>query len=279
MSVKQLKKALLARAVANRFVQEFLEKRIRRLQWLSGIGSGGNVRSSGEKALCNRLRHLERPPYCIFDVGANKGEFAALILSCLRDKEIASIHCFEPAKAAFLALEKNINRGSLVTLNNIGLGKTAGEFELFYDFAGSGTASLTKRNLDHLDVDFSQSEKVRIDTLDNYCSEKNLERIDLLKIDVEGHELDVLQGSSKMLKDDRIVMVSFEFGGCNIDTRTFFRDFYCFFRDYGFRLYRLTSGGYAYALPSYKEIYEQFRTTMFIAIGQARVEKCSHSKR
>jgi len=279
MSAKQLRKALLARAVANRFVQEFLEKRIRRLQRLIGVGSGGDVKNSGEKALFRKLRDIENPPYCVFDVGANKGEFAALALSCLANGDLASIHCFEPAKTAFAMLQKNINANPLVILNNMGLGREPGEFDLFYDFPGSGTASLTKRNLDHLGVDFSQSEKVRIDTLDNYCSQMNVEQIDLLKIDVEGHELDVLQGSSKMLKEDRIVMVSFEFGGCNIDTRTFFKDFYCFFRDYGFRLYRLTSGGYAYALPSYKEIYEQFRTTVFIAIGQARAEERSHSKR
>ena len=60
-----------------------------------------------------------------------------------------------------------------------------------------------------------------------------MEDIDLLKLDVEGHELEVLRGGVRMFAQRRVKMVSFEFGGCNIDSRTYFRDFYYFFQENG----------------------------------------------
>jgi len=83
---------------------------------------------------------------------------------------------------------------------------------------------------------------------------------------VGGHELDVLTGASEMFHKRAIQMVTFEFGGCNIDTRSFFQDFYYFFQDFGMNISRITPSGYLFPIPSYKEILEQFRTTNFVAI-------------
>lgn len=267
MSINKMKWALLARMFGNKPLQMFLEKRIRVCQRLSGIGTGGSVSDSGEKGLCNRLRLLGGAPYCIFDVGANKGDFASLVLSSLPAGEIGAIHCFEPAGATFNMLKENVGQHQQVTLNNLALGRCKCDSDLFYDFPGSGAASLTKRDLDYMGVSSSQCEKVHVGTLDDYCSENKIETIDWLKIDVEGHELDVLQGGSGMIKDGRVGMVSFEFGGCHIDTRTFVKDFYHFFEEHGLGLYRLTPSGYLHELPPYSEAQEQFRTTVFVAMN------------
>lgn len=136
---------------------------------------------------------------------------------------------------------------------------------MFYDFAGSGLASLTKRKLDHFNINFGYSENITVDTLDNYCEYKNIGSIDLLKIDVEGHELDVLLGGSKMFSDKKIKLVSFEFGGSNIDTKTYYRDFYYFFEELKMKIYRITPSSFLVPMNGYEEVYEQFRTTNFIA--------------
>jgi hypothetical protein len=88
----------------------------------------------------------------------------------------------------------------------------------------------------------------------------------LWKIDVEGHEIDVLMGANHMLKQNKINLITFEFGGCNIDTRSFFQDFYYFFKDRGMKLFRITPSSYLHPITSYKEIDEQFRTTNFLAV-------------
>jgi hypothetical protein len=108
------------------------------------------------------------------------------------------------------------------------------------------------------------SERVRIITLDSYCGEHQIEHIDLLKLDVEGHELDVLNGATHMFSKAAISMVQFEFGGCNIDTRTFLKDFFYFFSERGMRIARITPSGYLHEIDSYREVQEQFGTSNFL---------------
>jgi FkbM family methyltransferase len=162
-------------------------------------------------------------------------------------------------------LSDNTPGSATITLNNIALGKQKGETQLYYDEKKSGLASLTKRRLDHFQINFEESEVISIDTLDNYCKTNNINNINLLKIDVEGHELDVLAGATEMFHKKAIDIVTFEFGGCNIDTRSFFQDFYYFFADAGMSISRITPSGYLFPIESYTEILEQFRTTNFVA--------------
>jgi len=251
----------------NAFFQRLLERTVDKSQSLMGIGSGTDVESSGEKVVIGMLQKIYNPPYCIFDVGANTGQFLKLILENLVTEDFY-IRCFEPGGETFRRLVENCEPDRRIILNNTGLGKEKGETVLYYDAPGSGLASLTKRRLSHFNIPFNQSETVKIDTVDNYCKNNDIERIHLLKIDVEGHELDVLSGAAKMIGNKSIDMISFEFGGCNIDTRSFFQDFYYFFNGFHMNMFRITPSGYLYPINSYKEIFEQFRTTNFLAIQE-----------
>jgi len=243
------------------------EKRLKDLQYQVGIGSGSNVDISGEAAAFVVLKLRITPPYCVFDVGANKGKFVELFI----DKagfDYSSIHCFEPSKPTFNILKRNLDEKIIdkrIKLNNTGLGIRKEKSTLYYDKEGSGLASLTRRRLDHFNIYFDTSEQVEIDTIDNYCEKNNIDHIHLLKLDIEGHELFALRGAEKMLYYSKIDLVMFEFGGCNIDTRTFFQDFWYLLTP-SFQIYRITPKGGLLHIPKYDEIHEQFRTTNYLAV-------------
>ncbi|MDY6904691.1 MAG: FkbM family methyltransferase [Thermodesulfobacteriota bacterium] len=263
---------LIQYITGNRPAQNFLERHLQKMLNLMGVGSGVDVTTSGETIVIKKMAALLAPPYRIFDVGANRGQFLNLVMSALEPRQY-EIHCFEPAHHAYQLLEQNLERSESdrnIVLNNFGLGKTAGEYELFYNEPGAEIASLTRRRVDHFNIDFSMSEMVNISTLDHYCREKGIDRIDLLKIDVEGHELDILDaGARQMFEKKAVRLVSFEFGGCNIDTRTFFQDFFYLFKSYDMKLHRITPSGYLSPVNAYKESFEQFSTTNFLAVQQS----------
>lgn len=230
-----------------------------------GVGSGTGVQDSGEKDIFNKLKKIKHDNFIIFDIGANRGQFLELTCKSLDDSSF-TVHCFEPSVHTFRELKKNAPKNKSIILNNFGLGEKTGVLTLYYDDYLSGLASLTKRDLDFIGIDYSKKESVEIKTLDEYCENNKIEVIDLLKVDVEGHEMDVFKGGINMIQNQNVKMISFEFGGCNVDTHTHFKDFFIFMNKNHYDVYRITPTGYCYKIEKYKEIFEQFRTTNFLAI-------------
>ena len=268
--MKRLIASLLLSLTGGARVQRFLERNVARSLRLMGVGAGAEPHASGEWALVEELkrRHAQHgQPLTLFDVGANKGQFLWMALRLLQGRGIPfHVHAFEPGEEAFRVLRERFGEHPHVSLNHLALGSESGEAELFYDQAGSGLASLSRRKLDHFGIRFDHSERVPIETLERYCARRGVPAIDLLKLDVEGHELDVLRGASALFRERRIRMASFEFGGANVDTRTYLRDFWEFFEEHGMGpLHRILPSGRLAPLRGYSEADEHFRTTNFVA--------------
>jgi hypothetical protein len=92
--------------------------------------------------------------------------------------------------------------------------------------------------------------------LDDFCAEESIARIDLLKIDAEGHELAVLDGMGSL----RPAKIQFEFGVSG--SRIFLRDFFDALTNY--TIYRILPKGLVRV--EYSERMEQFNTTNFLAV-------------
>ena len=188
---------ILIRLSGNHYMQNMLEKIVQGSQNLMGIGSGTDVLSSGEQVVLRVLKQRLNPPYCIFDVGSNKGQFLKLILDHITGDDF-SVHCFEPGRETFEILESSFKTDKRIQLNNVAIGKEIREAILYSNSAGSELASLTRRRLNHFGIYFHESEVIRLNTIDNYCQDKAIHNIHLLKLDIEGHEMDALTGAKKM---------------------------------------------------------------------------------
>lgn len=246
--------------------QNMLRALSKTLRYLQGIGAGANFEISGERFLIKSVVNSPRDSPCVvFDVGANVGEFSTEVLH-RRGSGKLELHAFEPTNGAFAQLRAALAPRAGLYLNQCALGQRRGEVPIYFDAPASGLASLTRRNLSFRDMEMSHQETVRVRTLDDYCDEMRVAGMDLLKIDVEGHELDVLLGAEMMLQKRAIRRVMWEFGGANLDTRTNFRDFWQVFGNYGFgKIYRLVPPGHLHRIQSYDEALEQYTTTNYVA--------------
>jgi FkbM family methyltransferase len=258
---------VLARLFGNPVGQEALESMSKGILFMMGIGAGAGVSTSGEREVLRRARQnvQSRNKFVVFDVGANKGDYIELAIETAEMQPLV-VHAFEPSAVAIERLKSRWGSRDDIVLNCLALGKTSGLRSLYSDSPGSTLASLTKRDLRHVDLEMSYSEEVRVETLDDYCIAKTIPTIDLLKVDVEGNELEVFHGAEGLLRKGGIRMATFEFGGTDIDSRVYFRDFFYFFRDHAMDVYRITPTGYLKKLTRYSEFCEQFRTTNFVAI-------------
>tara|TARA_S200000501_G_scaffold361755_1_gene390403 strand:+ start:2332 stop:3027 length:696 start_codon:yes stop_codon:yes gene_type:complete len=155
----------------------------------------------------------------IFDVGAHKGEFLENILS-LKKKSV--IYCFEPQSSIFKNLKSKFKNKTNISFFKLAI-SNANRFKRLNinvktstsTFSSYNQNSIWKKIKDFLLTGFKNksiinSEIVQTISLDNFCRKKKIKIIDLLKIDTEGHELQVLKGSKNLLKD-KIKFILIEF--------------------------------------------------------------------
>jgi len=164
-------------------------------QWLLDHGNASTI----EAANCyNAIKEFSEP--IIFDIGANIGTFTTWVAKAFPN---GKIYAFEPQRAVFQMLSGNaaINNLYNVYTYNIGLGKenTKIEFEEPNYFAKKdfGTFSLVE---DIITQKTKNKIVVQVNTLDWFVEYYNIQKIHLLKIDVEGMDLDVLIGGQNTIK-------------------------------------------------------------------------------
>jgi FkbM family methyltransferase len=232
---------------------------------LAGMNFGvSDIGRSGEIA---SIRHVHdtlksrNETIRIFDVGANIGNFAKEAVSTF-SADNCKIYCFEPSPETFRALCRNSASKNIMPFN-FALGDSRGSFPLFVSERDSGLSSLYNRRLAHIGIAMRPIADVEVRTLDDVCLENGIEHIHFLKLDVEGNEISVLKGSGGLLSRGAIDFIQFEFGGCNIDSRTYFQDFYYMLGN-TFDFFRICADG-LYPVESYKESNEIFMPVNYLA--------------
>ena len=199
-------------------------------------GKNGLTRAE-EHFLCRNKARFQHG--VLFDIGANHGAYAQFLNKLASD---ARIFAFEPHPATFASLAFRMKDVPAVRAINKAVADKTGRLKL-YDFRsedGSTQASLSESAVALYSPDIV-GHTVDCTTIDEFMAELGLDRIDLLKIDTEGHDLSVLVGARKALRDRKIDVIQFEFIPANIATGVTMRKFFEVLRDY--RIGRLCLNG------------------------------------
>lgn len=222
-------------------------------------GVSGDIKTNGELKLLHHLKsRINRDKPVLFDVGANLGEYSNLLGDVFNPDTL--IYAFEPSTPTFMELKQRLTHSNIIPVN-AGLSDSTQVLKLFINKDHSSMASLYQRDIKN--VSMEQFELVSLKTLDEFCEEQQIHQIDFLKIDVEGHEYKVLQGAKNMIQNKRIRFIQFEFGGCNIESGVFLKNFWDLLKS-DFNLYRIVADG-VYPINEYNETLEIFTYTNFFA--------------
>lgn len=143
-----------------------------------------------------------KPGEVVVDVGSHVGRYSLIAAKCA--SRVVSI---EPDPSNFAMLESNIrlNNFSNITSIQLALSDSPGRRQFFLASGGdSGTSSLEQDWFWRLDAGVKRrAVEVQCETLDRLVSSLGLDRIDWLKVDVEGHEVSVLQSAGVTLSRTR----------------------------------------------------------------------------
>ena len=143
----------------------------------------------------------------IFDVGANRGDTTLKYTSIFPN---AKIHAFEPFPASYEKFITNNKNNINVTLNKYALSNKIGKASLNINKSVDTNSLLKSKKIGaNSDKNCTSIANMIIDTntIDNYCQKNNITEIDILKIDVQGLELKVLEGALKLLNDGKIKLI------------------------------------------------------------------------
>ena len=142
----------------------------------------------------------------IFDIGANVGQSSHAFRSMY---PAAFIHAFEPDPATFDQLTSALSGEQNIILNQLAFGSLAGS-ETFFRYKRSVMSSFLPAGSEQWDS-VAEQFQVAVSTVDAYCAEKKIDRIDILKIDTQGNDLEVLRGTERMLAKIGLIKVELIF--------------------------------------------------------------------
>lgn len=162
------------------------------------------IANGWEKTSISLWTELVRKSDVIFDIGANTGVYS-LIAKALNPQ--SRVYAFEPVERVYEKLEYNnrLNDYNIVCLDSA-VSNTDGTATI-YDTPTEHVYSVTvNKNLSEQDIEVIPTE-IKVRRLDSLIEEMKIEKIDLIKIDVETHEPEVLEGFGKYLDEFKPTML------------------------------------------------------------------------
>jgi FkbM family methyltransferase len=249
----------LARLAASRRATALIELSSAYLNCLIGKGAGTGW-DKGEEIAAARLITRKQP--VVLDLGANRGAWTTEVRRLTGGAGRWLL--VEPAAECCARLRTMAG----VEVIEAAVSEQAGTATLYTPGKQSGLASLHERHDSFARGQQLAGSEVRVTTIDAILAERGIDLVDLAKMDLEGHELFALRGAARSLKLRHLRALTFEFGAGNVNSRTFFRDYWDLLTGYGYRIERIYPGGKTVPVVEYYEDLEFFRgVTNYIALA------------
>ena len=218
----------------------------------------------------------EVTPKVIVDCGANIGEWTYQLCreSELKDNNFEmDIYSFEPSAYTYRKLVstiKNIGDKENIRFSpvNKALSSRIGEANLAIANPGAGTNSLVYTE----NIQNQKMESVHLTTLDYFMEQNNISHISLLKIDAEGHDPDVIKGAERLIANQNIGVIQFEYNWRWIFGNNFLRNVFMNLSENGYHLGKVTPKGIQF-FPKYSIELETFVESNYIACTDEWVDK------
>ena len=199
----------------------------------------------------------------IIDVGANQGEYTQKIFSSFPNFNYI---LFEPQKDIFDKCLKKFENQTNFKIYNFGLFSENIEKNIYKSGTKNGLASIYDRKHeinDDVKYDFQKSNLIKLKRFDKLGLK--IDNIKLIKIDVEGAELDVLKGFGEYLK--KTFLIQFEWGRAQLDSKNSFFEYWKILSKYGFEIYRIHPAGIK-KIRKYSWYEEMYIASNFICINK-----------
>jgi len=209
---------------------------------------------SGEDWL---MRKLAGQLGTVLDVGSNIGEWTRMTREFNPDAEI---HTFEIVPDTYRKLLANIPIDNKIVPNGFGLSDQQGTIDIKY----CTTFDAVSTYLTELAVENFEWRTGLTMTGDQYAHSRRLDRIDFLKLDVEGAEGLVIDGFAETIASNRVGIIQFEYGFANVLSRFLLVDAYRKLTPYGYQLGLLGPNGVEFR--DYMLTHETFVGPNYIAV-------------
>ena len=252
----------------NKQKEWFIQKLHGLLYKLENTGNSDFKRNGEATFIKNISQFYFDKDFVFFDIGANQGEYTEMILENSPKK--ISAHLFEPQKSCVALLTKKFSGNESILINNFGLSDKDESVTLYKNTEQSGLASVYKRDLDYYQIDMNITETIQLKTGAKYVQEKNVSKINLLKVDVEGHEMKVFEGFGDFLNPSNIDFIQFEYGGANLDSHSSLLEIHNLLTRKGFMLCKIMHS--SLEVRPYHPRLENFMYQNWVAVNPQIIE-------
>ena len=159
------------------------------------------------------MRQFLRPGQTVLDIGANVGYTTRFLARAVGPT--GRVYAFEPNPLIFPLLKENLTRFEQVKTHNLGLASSAGEFPLFLAGNNHSVACFSEEypatHLAYMENETMATVLAHVDRGDELLQREGVDHIDILKIDVEGWELNALAGLEQTIARSAGVAIFCEF--------------------------------------------------------------------